>query len=158
MSANLPLWNENRDRLILPRRQRKIRHALDPKLIPHGAQVPAFIELDLVGDNARTELLVGRVLQVPAGLRLLDKASNHILPVASIAVTAIVARAVLRDPPYLQVPHRIAVVILGWSLPGDDVSAERGESQLENVLRRQGIDNMADGRIDDGDAVWKKNG
>jgi hypothetical protein len=44
--------------MVLAGRQRKIRHALDAKLVPHGAQVMRLVELDLVCHGARAELLV----------------------------------------------------------------------------------------------------
>lgn len=57
--------------MVLAGRQGKISYALLAKLVPWVAEVFGLEELNLVGDAAGAKLLVRRVLQIPAGLRLL---------------------------------------------------------------------------------------
>lgn len=89
-----------------------------------GTQVGRLVEVHLVGDAAGAELLVECVLQVPSGLGLLDELAND------VAVALVVNGA-----PDLEVLDSIAVLVLGGSLPGDDVGAERGEAEFEDVRR-----------------------
>lgn len=141
----LALWHKNRNRRVLTRRERKITHALDPQLIPHLGQVIALEELDLVGDDASAEALVGRVLEVPAGLRLLDPAPHD-----SMGLGGGVGR-LLHDLPDLEVLGGVAIGVLGRTLPGDEVGSEGGEAQLEDILGGDGRDDVTDGGVDDGD-------
>lgn len=91
----------------------KIGNTLSTQLIPNGAQVTALVELDLVGNNTGTVSLVESVLQVPARLILLHKSAHDLLLAAG--------RHVLDSVPDLKVLHGIALLVLGWPLPGDDV-------------------------------------
>lgn len=98
--------------VLASRRKGEISGPFDPQLVPDGDEVVALVELDLIRDQPSTVLLVGRVLEVPAALLLLNKASNGLL-VSS-------GDAVLDCPPDLEVLGGVAGLILGWPLPGND--------------------------------------
>ena len=124
----------------MTRRQRKVRNTLHAQLIPDCGQVVALVELDLVGHGAGAQLLIGSVLQVPSGLRLLDETAHDRVLISG-----------LNGAPHLQVLNGVSVRILRRTLPGDHVGAERGETQLEHVIGGDGPDGMANGGVDDGD-------
>lgn len=54
----LSFRNENGNRMSLAWRNLKIRHSLHPQSIPRSTEVVAAIELHLIGDHSRAELLV----------------------------------------------------------------------------------------------------
>lgn len=123
----------------LPRRKSKIRHPLHTQLIPDRRQIVALVELNLVGHDAGTQLLVGRILQVPAGLRLLHVAAHDRMLVAA-----------LNCAPHLEILHSVSIGVLARPLPGDHVGTERGEAQLEDIVGGDGRDDVTDRGIDDG--------
>lgn len=125
--------------MSLPRRDREIRHTLHAQLIPNGRQVVALVELNLIGDDTGAVLFVGRVLQVPASLRLLDEAAHNRMLVS------------IDHAPNLEILDSVTLFILGRTLPGDQVSTEWRETQLEDILGRKGSDDMSDGGVNDGD-------
>lgn len=102
--------------MVLAGRQSEIGHAFNTELVPWIAQIFRLEELDLVGDTASAELLVGRVLQVPAGLRLLHVFADD---------CALGALSLIRQGlPDLQVLLGVTLIILRRQLPCDDVCAE----------------------------------
>lgn len=119
-----------------PRRQREVSHALDAQLVPDGAQIVRLVELHLVGDGARAKHLVRRVLQVPAILVLLHILADH-------GAVLVVLGLVGHGPPDLEVLDGIAVVVLGGTLPRDDVCAEGREAQLVDVWGGERGDDVA---------------
>jgi hypothetical protein len=129
---------------VVAGRQSEVRNALDTELVPYGSEVIALVELNLVGDGASAELLVVRVLQVPASLVLLDKLANNL----TFSLSNLINGA-----PHLQVLDRIAILVLGRPLPGDDVCAGGREAELVDVIGRQGGDDVAVGSIDNGDVL-----
>lgn len=126
--------------MVLARRNRKVCDSFHAQLVPDGAQITRLVELHLVGDRAGAEGLVVGVLQVPASLRLLDKLPYH-RPLGSGIVG--------HSPPDLQILRRIAVLVLGWTLPRYEVRPQRRKSELENIRGGERGDDVADGRIDD---------
>ena len=137
----LAFGNEHGHAGVVAGRQSEVRDALDTELVPHGSEVVALVELDLVGDGASAELLVVRVLQVPTSLVLLDKLANNL----TFSLSNLIDGA-----PHLQVLDRIAILVLGRPLPGDNVCAGRRETELVDVVGRQGGDDVAVGGIDNG--------
>lgn len=129
----------------LSRREGKIRHPLHTQLIPNGGQVFALVELNLVGYDAGTQLLVGGILQIPARLRLLDEFAHNRRLFSS-----------LNCAPHLKVLRSIAVLVLARPLPGDHIGSERGEAQLEDVLSDDGRDDVAGGGVDNDNPTRKK--
>lgn len=127
--------------MVLAGRQSKVSHALDVQLVPGVAQVPRLKELHLVGDGACAEILVGRVLQVPASLRLLHKLAND--------CTLSALGLIRHSRPDLQVLLGIAFLVLGRQLPCEDVGAQRGEAELEDVEGGDGRDQVAGRGVDD---------
>lgn len=126
--------------MVLARRDGEVNDTLNPKLIPDSAQVGALVELHLVGDAAGAEALVAGVLQVPAGLVLLHKLANN-------APLSLGASIVIDRPPDLQVLGGIAGLVLCRTLPGDDVSAQRRKTKLEDVLGGQHGGNISSGSV-----------
>lgn len=120
----------------------KVGDTLHTQLIPNGAQILAFVELDLVGDAARAELFIGRILQVPSRLALLHKLPNH----SSLSVLACI---VVDGAPDFEVFGSISIFILGWALPRYDECAQWGKAQLVDVLGGQSGDDVARGGIYD---------
>lgn len=109
----LALWNEDSYRVVIAGGNGKVGNTLGTQLVPDGAQVTTLVELDLVGNNTGTVSLVESVLQVPARLILLHKSAHNLLLAA--------CRHVLHRVPDLQVLDGISLLVLGWSLPGNDV-------------------------------------
>jgi hypothetical protein len=61
--THLSLWNKHRYRVVLGAGSQGIaRGAFDSELVPHSDQVVALVELNLVGDETRAVLLIGRIL------------------------------------------------------------------------------------------------
>jgi hypothetical protein len=129
--------------MVLAGRQSKIGHALHVQLVGGVAQVVGLEELHLVGDAAGAELLVGRVLQVPAGLGLLHVLADH------CALSGLGLGLVGQRLPDLEVLVGVAGLVLGWQLPCDDVGAQRGEAELEDVDGGDGRDEVAGRGVDD---------
>lgn len=121
----------------------KVRDALDPQLVPDGSKVVTLVKLDFIGDLAGAELFVGRVLKVPASLRLLDVFAEGLL-LSSLD-------ALLDGAPHLEVLGGIAVLVLSGALPGDEEGAAGGETELVDVDDGQRQDVLAIGGVDDGD-------
>lgn len=117
--------------------QSKVLDTLDAQLVVDGTQVGRLVEVHLVGDGASTELLIESVLQVPASLVLLHELANNLA-----------GGLVVNGTPDLEVLDGITVLVLGGSLPGDDVSAEGRVAQLEDVLGGQSGDCVALSRVD----------
>lgn len=138
-AAHLSLRNKDSNRLVPSRRERKVQHPLHAQLIPDSRQVLALEELDLVGDDARAQFLIRRVLQVPAGLRLLDEPAHNRMFI-SIAFD---------HAPDLEILHGVAVGVFRRTLPGDQVGSERREAQFENIIGRDGRNNVPSGGIND---------
>ena len=126
--------------MVLARRQSEVSHALHAKLVPWVAQILRLEELHLVGDTARAELLIRRVLQVPASLRLLHILADH----CSLGTL----RLVWQSLPDLQVLLSVALLVLARELPCNDVGAQRRESKLEDVDCRDGRNEVASRGID----------
>lgn len=103
--------------MVLAGRQGKVSHTVDAQLVPWVAEVLGLEELDLVGDGACAESLVRGILQIPASLRLLHKLADH-CSFSSLFFGG-------HSRPDLKVLLGIAVLILGWQLPCDDVGAQR---------------------------------
>lgn len=143
MCIYLSFWYEDGNVLLLAWRQGEVLNALEDELVPYSSKVGRLIELDLVGDTTSTQLLVLSVLEVPPSLRLLHKLTDD-------GALAIGARIVVNGSPDLQVLVRISFLILGVPLPGDNVSSQRGEAELEDVGRRQYRDNVSNRSINDG--------
>ena len=90
--------------MVLAGRQSEVGHAFNMKLVPWIAQIVRLEELNLIGDTAGAELLVRRVLQVPAGLRLLHVFADN---------CALGAFSLIRQGlPDLQVLLRITILVL----------------------------------------------
>jgi hypothetical protein len=105
--------------------------------------------LDLVGHRASAVLLIVGVLQVPAGLGLLNKFADN-LP---FSVCGLVDGA-----PHLQVLGRVSVLILGRPLPCDNVCASRRKSELVNVVGGQGGDDVSGGCVHHGHVLDRGEG
>lgn len=120
--------------MILAWRNSEIRHAFYTQLVPNRCQVAALVELYLVRDHAGTIPLVVRVLEVPAGLRLLNEAAHDVL----LSVTSFQRiRPTLDYPPDLEVLDRIALVVFTRSLPSDRECSQRREANLKDVRCRE---------------------
>ena len=78
----------------------------------------AFVKLDIVGDESSTVFFIGRVLQVPTPLLLLDKATQRLLVRGG--------NPLFDSAPNLEVLGGIAGLILPRSLPGN-YEVARGE-------------------------------
>jgi hypothetical protein len=125
--------------MVLAGRQGEISHAFHAKLVPWVAQIFRLEELNLVGHTTGAELLVRRVLQVPAGLGLLHVLADN---------CALGALSLIRQSlPDLQVLLSVALLILRRQLPCDDVCAQRGETELEDVDSGDGRDEVAIGGV-----------
>ena len=120
--AYLALWYEDGDRMILARRDSKVCNALDPQLIPDLGQIVALVDLDFVGDDSSTEFLVKGILQIPACLGLLYESANGLF------LNALGRSLLIDDQPDLEILDGVTVVVLGRSLPGDDVGSEGREA------------------------------
>jgi hypothetical protein len=127
--------------MVLAGRQSKVGHALDVQLVRRVAEVVGLEKLHLVGDGAGAELLVGRVLQVPASLGLLHVLADH----CALSGLGLVGQRL----PDLEVLVGVAGLVLGWQLPCDDVGAQRGEAELEDVDGGDGRDEVAGRGVDD---------
>ncbi len=103
--------------MTFARRHRKVRHALDPDLVPNSLQVVTLVDLDFIGDHPRTEGLVIGILQVPPSLVFLDETSKGLL------VNSFCQRLLVVYQPHLQVLDGITVLIFRRALPSDDVGA-----------------------------------
>ena len=136
--------------MVLAGRQSKVGHALHVQLVGGVAQVVGLEELHLVGDTAGAELLVGRVLQVPAGLGLLHVLADH------CALGGGGVGLVGQRLPDLQVLVGVAGLVLGWQLPCDDVGAQRREAELEDVDGGDGRDEVAGRGVDDRDPACRQ--
>lgn len=134
----LALRNEDSNGSILAGRDGEISDPLNSQLVPDLGEVLALVELDFIGDDARAMTLIGGVLKVPARLRLLDEAAHDYIFIFAG-----------HDLPNLQILHSITIGILGGTLPGDQIGSKRRETQLEDVLRGNGGDNVSDRRIND---------
>jgi hypothetical protein len=133
--------------MILPWRHGEVRHTLDSQLVPHLGQIMALVDLHLIRDDACAELLVKGILQVPAGLGLLDKLAN------GISFNALGASLLIDHEPYLEVLAGIAVFIFRRALPGDDIGTERRETDFVDVLSDEGREWYASVCIDDSDSA-----
>lgn len=83
----------------------------------------ALVELNLIRYNPSAITLVRRVLQVPTGLRFLDKTADHCVFVLSCP-----ARCLSLDAPHFEILDGVAILVFRWSLPGNQVCAEGGEA------------------------------
>lgn len=108
----------------------------------------ALIKLNLIRHNPSAIALIRRVLQVPTGLRFLDKTTDHCIFVLSGSILCLSL-----DAPHLEVLDSIAILIFRWSLPSNHVCTKGGEAQFEDVVGREGGDDVADGGVDDRDAT-----
>jgi hypothetical protein len=142
----LALRHKDRNRVVLARRHGKVTHALEVQLGPDRPQVAALVELHLVGHDARAVRLVRGVLQVPARLAPLHKLPHH-------TARAALASVVVEGAPHFEILARVAVVVLAGALPGYNVGAERREAEFKDVFGGQRRDEVADGRVNDGDSV-----
>lgn len=123
-----------------------MRDALNPQLVPDSDEVVTLKELDLVGHKAGAEALISRVLEVPAGLRLLHKLAQRLLH-GSFG-------KILNRAPDLEVLGGIAVLVLGRALVGTQESALGREGQLESSHDfGESSQDVADGGIDNRDAI-----
>jgi len=102
--------------MVFAGRHRESRHSLNAQLVPDRLQVAGLVELHLVGNGAGAEVLVGCVLQVPAGLVLLHEFADHGPLVTALALLG-------HNPPHLEILCRISILVFGGALPGNDVSA-----------------------------------
>ena len=109
--------------MVLAGRQSKVGHALHVQLVGGVAQVVGLEELHLVGDTAGAELLVGRVLQVPASLGLLHVLADH----CALGGLGLVGQRL----PDLEV--LVGVAAVRWRVPRD---AAEGRPALEALLER----------------------
>ena len=107
---------------------------LDPfnaKLVPHGPQITAFVELYFVCNHTGAELLVSSILEVPTCLGLLHEPAHNVAIIGSLEMVT------LDDPPDCQILDCIPTFSLRWPLPSDDESAQRREAKLVDVLNVQ---------------------
>lgn len=65
--------------------------------------------------------------------------------------------SVLNGTPHLQVLDSVSVLVLGCALPGDHISAEWRKSKLEHVIGGDGPNDLAHGRVDNGNPVLERN-
>lgn len=91
--------------MVFAGREGKVCHALGVKFIPGIAQVVGLEELHFICYSACAELLVGRVLQVPARLRLLYVLANDSSLLGSLGL-------IWHGPPDLQVLDGVAIRVL----------------------------------------------
>lgn len=59
--------------------------------------------------------------------------------------------------PDLEILHRVPVLILRRTLPGDQVGTEGRETQLEDICGRDGGNDVSDRGVNDRDAGWSTN-
>lgn len=143
--AYLALGHKDGDGMVLATgSEGKGGSTLYAKLVPDRDEVMGFIELDLVGDETSTVLLIGSVLEVPTTLLLLDKAANGLLLSGSDAV--------FDSSPNLEVLGSVTGLILARSLPGDDERAVGRESQFVDVQNGKCKDVGSGRGIDDGNS------
>lgn len=96
--------------MVLTRRECEICHPLHSQLIPNLGQIIALVELDFICDDSCTKPFIRRVLEVPAGLRLLDVfAYNSVL----------IAGRRFHHLPDLQILDSVAIGVLGRTLPSN---------------------------------------
>jgi hypothetical protein len=88
----------------------------------------AFVNLNFIRNHSGTEFFIESVLQVPACLILLYELANCLL------FRIVSGRLGFNDSPDLQILHGITGCILGWSLPGDDVSPQGREAKFINIF------------------------
>ena len=143
--AYLALRHKNGNVLVETGGNGKVGDALDAQSVPWDREIVAVVELNLIGNEAGAELLVGRVLKVPARHLLLDPLAEGLLDVA-------IAKF-LNGAPDLEVLCCISVLILANALPGADVGAARGEGHLVDEGEGHRRQNVADRGVDDYDAV-----
>jgi hypothetical protein len=141
----LALGHEDGDALVQARGDGKVGHALDAQLGPDGRQVVAVVELHLVGDDAGAILLVRRILQVPARLRLLDELSERLLLGA--------LGQVLDGAPDLEVLGGVAVFVLGRAFPRAQICPTGREAELVDGRDRERRQHVADRSVDNDDTI-----
>jgi hypothetical protein len=128
--------NKNGNGVVLAARSKsKVGSTLDSKLVPDLDEIVALVELDFVGDETSTVLLIGCVLEVPALLLLLNKAAQRLLVLSSDTI--------LYNTPDLEVLGSISVLVLGGAFPGDDESTSGRETEFVDVEDREGQDLLA---------------
>ena len=125
---NLALRDENGDRMVFARGDRKVDHTLHTQFTPYAAQILRLVEVDFVGYHSSTELLVEGVLQIPACLRFLHKFPNPWLFILELP----------NDLTDKQILSSIPLLIFGWSLPGYYESAPGRKANFEDVLSGYG--------------------
>lgn len=91
--------------MVLAGRHRKVSHSFHAEFIPGVAQIIRLVELHLVCYNARAELLIGCVLQVPACLALLHVFANS-------GTRPVILGLGGDGPPDLQILRRVAIFLL----------------------------------------------
>lgn len=123
----------------------EISDSLDAKLVPDSDEIVSLIELHLVGDEACAVLFVGRVLEVPTSLLLLDEAANGLLISGS--------NTIFDCAPDLQVFGGVAIVILGRTLPRDDKGTLRREAELVDAGHGESENGGAVGGVNDADGL-----
>lgn len=133
--------------MIFPWRNGKVGDAFDADFIPHGRQIMTLIDLNLICDRSSAEGFIISVLQIPPGLRLLHIARERLL------FDAFGSRLVVEDQPNLQVLDRVTILILGRSLPCNDVGSQGGESELKDVFGGEGGNDCTIVCADDVDAA-----
>lgn len=131
--------------VLEPWSQGVARSSFNSKLVPDSDQIVALVELHLVGNESRTVLLIGRILEVPVPLLLLDETSQGPLVLDSDAL--------LEGAPHFEVLGGVAVLILARSLPRDEERTTRGEADLVDIDDGQCQDYLATGGVDDCDGL-----
>lgn len=111
--------------VLAARSKSKVGSTLDSKLVPDLDEIVAFVELNFVGDETSTVLLISCVLEVPALLLLLNKAAQRLLVLSSDTV--------LYNTPDLEVLGSISVLVLGRAFPGDDESTAGRETEFVDI-------------------------
>jgi hypothetical protein len=101
--------------MVLAGRKRKVSHPLDHKLVPDCSKVSTLVELYLIYHRTSAESLIGSVLQIPSGLRFLDKLPDNSL------LSLLIAR--INGFPDLQVLCGVSVIVFDRALPGYNVGA-----------------------------------
>lgn len=133
--------------MVLAWSEHHIGDSLDTKLVPRVAQIARLEKLHLVCYNARTILLVGRVLQVPATLVLLDVFADD-------RPRSVIFSFVGQRLPDSEVLHSVSVFVLGWALPCNEICTEGGESELVDVRCRKCGNDVADRGINHRNLFW----